>query len=346
MAPLPGVHRVRTKLASGCGEYWYAWRGGPRILSESAATPAALALKVNKAAVKAAAEYYRIKAEKPNANGFLAGLIYAWQASPQFKMLGERTAKDLRKHLSVIRDDLGDMPIKALPAARADILEWRDQYAAHPRTADHYMSALAGLLSWARDQGLTTADPIAKWPRLYRVDRSEIVWTAGEIEAVCAKAEPELARAILLAAWTGLRQGDLLKLAWADIQGDFIIRRTAKRGRVVRIPITPLAREALDACPKVSPLVLTKDGKPWKLSTLNKRFGIARRAAKVTGKRWHDLRGNFATMLVLAGVDTAGIAEVMGWAPDRADDIRRSYVGQGSVASIAHEKLKRFTGGK
>ena len=343
MAPLPGVHRVRVKLASGPAEYWYAWRGGPRILAASAPTEALLASRVAKTAGAAAAEFHRIRSEKPDSSGFLAGLIYAFQASPQFAMLADRTRRDLRKHLSVIRDDLGDLPVKGLPAARPDLLQWRDGYAATPRTADHYMSALAQMLAWAKDQGLITVHPLERWPRLYRVDRSEILWTAEEIEAVCARSEPELRQAILLAAATGLRQGDLLKLAWTDVQGDFIVRRTSKRKRVVRIPITHQTRAILDTCAKVGPLVLTKDGKPWKVTTLNKRFALARKAACIEGKRWHDLRGNFATTLVMAGVDSAGIAEIMGWAPDRADETRRSYVGQGSVASMAYEKLKRFT---
>lgn len=41
---LPGVHRVRARLAgSQIAEYWYAWRGGPRILAVKARSDAELA---------------------------------------------------------------------------------------------------------------------------------------------------------------------------------------------------------------------------------------------------------------------------------------------------------------
>src|SRR4051795_907812 len=32
---LKGIHKVRAKLAGGAaGTYWYAWRGGPRLIGE------------------------------------------------------------------------------------------------------------------------------------------------------------------------------------------------------------------------------------------------------------------------------------------------------------------------
>jgi integrase len=348
---LPGVHRVRAKLAKGVAEYWYAWRGGPRILSETAPTPGALTRKVEKAAAKAAETYQALRSQKPSADGFVAGLIYAFQASPEFANLAARTQADLRKHLSVIRDDLGDMPVKGLEAkdARKVLLRWRADYADKPRTADHYMSALAWLLTWARDNGHTNADPLSNWTRLYSVDRSEIVWEPTEIEALCAAAEPELQRLIMGAVWSGLRRGDLLKLTWSDVKADFIIRKTAKRKKTVRIPILPQLRAVIEASPKVAPVVFTKDGKPWNANTLSKRFALAREQAikvapTIEGKRWHDMRGSFATYLVAAGLDTSAIAEIMGWAPEQAEATKRSYIGQGSVALASLGKLKRFTG--
>jgi integrase len=52
--------------------------------------------------------------------------------------------------------------------------------------------------------------------RLYESDRSEIVWTAEDIRAFCEVAAIELQAALLLALWTGQRQGDLLRLTWKD----------------------------------------------------------------------------------------------------------------------------------
>lgn len=353
LAALPGVHKVRVRLASGVGEYWYAWRGGPRILAESAPGEAALKVRVARASSAAGEAYHRLKTDRNSADGFLAGLIYAWQASPEFAGLGERTRRDIRKHLGVIRDGseakgapgLGSMPVNALEARRArlTLIEWRNHFAATPCTADQYMATLQQLLTWARDQGHTDANPLAKFPRLYRVDRSAVIWTPDEIEALCAKAEPELQRAILVAALSGLRQGDLLRLTWSDVGDKVITRTTAKRKRVVHVPITAELRKVLDACPKDTPYVLTKAGAPWKVSTLEKRFSIARKACGLEGKRWHDLRGTYATLLAQAGVEVSAIARIMGWQKEAADDIVTRYVSGEVVALAAVRRLARFT---
>lgn len=139
------------------------------------------------------------------------------------------------------------------------------------------------------------------------------------------------------AAHSGLRQGDLLRLTWTDVGAETITRKTSKRGRVAHIPITKELRTVLTACPKVSPIVLTKDGAPWKASTLEKRFSIARRAAGVEGKRWHDLRGTYATYLARAGVEPAELARVMGWQRETAESIVTHYVSGEAVAlSVLH----------
>lgn len=351
MAPLKGVHRVRISLASSRAEYWYAWRGGPKILSESAPTDAALDRLVAAAAAKAGEAYHAAHAVRTAPmTGFLAGLIQMWKASPEFAKLGERDRADLHKHLAVVSRDLGTMPVAALRAdgARKVLLDWRLRYQGTPRTADFYMTAIARLLAWARDNGETAADPLREWTRLYSVDRSDIVWTAEEIEAVCAaaEAEPELQRAILVAAYSGLRQGDLLRLTWTAIGKEVITRRTKKRNRVVDIPITATLRTVLDACPTGGLYVLTKDGKAWKASTLAKRWGIARaKAAKklpsIVGKRWHDLRGTYATELVRSGVEDEKVDRIMGWKKGNSEQTRASYVTGDVVAHLAIARLKK-----
>lgn len=348
MVELPGVHRVRVKIAGGRAEYWYAWRGGPCILKAAGTTDGALALQVRRGAHSAQLAYANLTASKGGPEGFLATLIDEWISSPEFKKLAERTQRDMRKWLAVVSADLGDLEVKALKAtgARNTLLTWRNRYQKTPRTADHLLSAVAQVLKWARDNGKTDADPLQDWPRLYSVDRSHVIWTPAEIERICLHAEPELQRAVLLAAYTGLRQGDLLRLTWADIGDATITRKTRKRGRTVHIPIVPELRTVLDACPKGDWLqVLTKDGAPWRVSTLEKRFSIARAKAGIVGKRWHDFRGTYATLLARSGIEISSIAQIMGWNKETAEDVISLYVSGEAVALAAVERLKRFTAG-
>ena len=359
MAPLHGVHRVKSRLASGFAEYWYAWRGGPCILAENATSPAILQLKVASAAAEAGKRYFEVhEARKAAPRDTVLALAKKWQASPEFKNgLSARTQKDYQRALKVVEVDLGTMPLKALKAdgARAALLAWRNRYAGTPANADQYAGALSKLLAWARDQGLTSADPMRDWPWIYHPDRSEIVWKADELEAVCAAAvkDPALQLAILFAAYSGLRQADLIKTTWSAIGETHIVRRTSKRGRVVHIPITPALRQVLDACKAVAGnqtseqlqalTVLTRNGKPWFASTLNKGWQEARAAAakKIPGlleKRWHDLRGTYATSLHRAGYEDDEVDRIMGWKKGNSEQTRAAYVA-GDV--IAHTAIAR-----
>ncbi|WP_337186734.1 tyrosine-type recombinase/integrase [Phenylobacterium sp.] len=357
MAPLKGVHRVRKRNATGLAEYWYAWRGGPCILAETAAAERVLELKVAAAAGEAGRRYFEAHEDRKAApKDTLLGWSKAWQASPEFKLrLSPRTQKDYRRALAVVEAELGDFPVAALKAdgCRARLLKWRNGHADRPREADTFAGALSKLLAWARSQGLTSADPMREWPWIYQVDRSDIVWKAPELEAICREAGEDLQLAVLLAAYSGLRQGDLLRLTWSAIGDGKIIRRTSKKRRVVHIPVTTALQRVLDICRAragaldetalAALTVLTKNGRPWKASTLNKEWQAARAAAAVklpdvSGKRWHDLRGTFATSLHREGYEDEDVDRIMGWQRGSSEQTRASYVA-GDV--IAHAAIAR-----
>jgi integrase len=352
MAPLKGVNRVRKTDATGQRvERWYAWRGkgAPCILSESAVSDRVLDLKVAAAATAAGERYFQLmSARKAPPKNELLGLIKAWLASPEFQLHSPRTQKDYAAWIRAAETDLGTLPLAALKAdgCRAALLAWRNRYAATPANADHFASALSNCLQWARDQGLTSADPMRNWPWIYHPDRSEILYVAGEVEVVCAEAhdDPEFQVAFLLATYSGLRKCDLLKLPKTAIGESTIVRRTSKRGRVVHIPITEALRQVLDVALAMTPAdcltVLSKNGKPWKASTLDKAWAFYRAKAiakmpSIEGKRWHDLRGTFATSLHRLGYEDDEVDRIMGWAKGNSEQTRAAYVSGDVVAHTA-----------
>ena len=121
------------------------------------------------------------------------------------------------------------MPIAAVEdkRARGKFKEWRDTMADRPRTADYAWTMLARVLSVAEDHGLIAVNVCERGARLYQTDRTEIIWTADHIKKFCAVASDELQFALLLALWTGQRQGDLIRLTWMQYDGTKIrLRQT------------------------------------------------------------------------------------------------------------------------
>jgi integrase len=117
------------------------------------------------------------------------------------------------------------------PEIRGEFKCWRDKLADKPRTADYAWTTLARVLSFAKDRGRITVNPCAAGGRLYKADRIDKISGEGEIASVLSVASPELELAMMLALWTGQRQGDLLRLPWSRYTGTQIRLRQSKTRR-------------------------------------------------------------------------------------------------------------------
>jgi integrase len=89
----------------------------------------------------------------------------------------------------------------------------------------------------AKDRGKISVNVCERGGRLYEADRAEKIWTADHIKAFCAVASAELQAALLLALWTGQRQGDLLRLSWVNYDGVHLRLRQSKGKKRVTIPV-------------------------------------------------------------------------------------------------------------
>jgi len=349
---MPGLNRRRQKTAKRVYEYWYAWRGGPCILTASAATEAALDREVARLAPKAIAQFEELAGAKPDGR-FLAGLITQYLESTHYQSKAPRTRADYRTALDVVRKDLGEMDLAWLekPKARADLIAWRDKYKATPKTADARMSALAMVLQWARDRGQIAANPLQDFPRLYRVNRADLVWTEADLALILPHLGSDHARnAVMFAAHSGLRLGDLVALPWSAVKDDAIIWQTGKSGRrrTVIIPITTALREIIDRLPTAAQTgcttVLTSSHRrPWTDEGLQTAMQRAKRKAGPTVQplRFHDLRGTAATNLVRAGLPLEDVATILGWEKRKVENIAMRYVNGETIALAILERMKR-----
>jgi integrase len=198
---------------------------------------------------------------------------------------------------------------------RGIFMAWRDRLAASSgrRQADYAWSVLARVLSWSLDRGLIAANPCTHGGRLYRGSRRENIWTATDEATFLERAPAHLHLALLLALWTGARQGDLLRLPWSAYNGARIRLRQGKTGARVVIPVGAPLKAALDAAPKCSPIILTTaDGKPWTSDGFRASWGKACKRAGIVGVTFHDLRGTAVTRLAVAECTEAEIATITG----------------------------------
>jgi integrase len=120
---------------------------------------------------------------------------------------------------------------------------------------------------------------------------------------------------LLLALWTGQRQGDLLRLPWSAYDGTHIRLRQSKTGVRVSIAVGSPLKAALDNAAKVKrgPIILTStDRKPWTSDGFRASWRKACQKAGIVGITFNDLRGTAVTRLALAGCTEAEIATITG----------------------------------
>jgi integrase len=275
--------------------------------------------------------------------------LNAYQASEDFRQPAPRTRVDYIGKIKQIEARFGDFPLGALPdrRTRGEFMAWRDGMASTSRRqADYAWSVLARVLSWALNRGLVSVNPCEKGGRIYRGTRADKVWTADDEAAFLNSAPSHLHLPLLLALWTGQRQGDLLRLPWSAYDGTHIRLRQSKTGARVTVPVGLPLKEALDATAKRGPIMLANsDHKPWTKDGFRASWRKACAKAGVVGVTFHDLRGTAVTRLALSGCTEAEIASITGHSlRDVRSILDASYLHRDpALAESAIRKLERRT---
>jgi integrase len=333
---LKGIAKVTAKGRT----YWYAWRGGPRLRGKPGS--AEFIASYNEA----------IESLRTPDPGRFKSLVMLYRASADYARLADPTRKHWSPWLDRIADYFGelriaqfDRPEKIRPVVR----RWRNQWADKPRTADYGMQVLSRVLSYAIDPlGKIAGNPCEGVKQLYSGDRSEIIWTDADIAQLKgAKAcSAEIAHAVDLAAHSGLRLGDLLRLCWSHVGDDAIVIATGKSNqrREAIIPLYDALREVLACIPRRSPTILTNSRRrPWKMNAFATVFVRVKTAAGMGDRdlHFHDLRGTAATRFYNAGLSVRVIAEIMGWEEDHVSKIIQRYVGRSAATKALIEQLNK-----
>lgn len=122
---------------------------------------------------------------------------------------------------------------------------------------------------------------------------------------------------VLFALVTGLRQSNILKLEWSQVDLEnrhaFVRAGDAKGRKGIGIPLNDLALKVLNRqYGKHLTRVFTYKGQP--ISSANTAaWTKALKRAGIEGFRWHDLRHTWATWQRKAGTPTHELQRLGGW---------------------------------
>jgi integrase len=234
----------------------------------------------------------------------------------------------------------GRLPAAVLLAWRAagcprPVPEDLDPDAGRTRAATAYR-LLRTICSAAVREELLATNP-CQIPKAGQVRAAERVpATPAEVEAIAAAITPRYAAAVHVAAWSGLRGGELFALQRRHVdlaRGTVRVERSLVEvtgrpvsygppksdagRRTVHLPASVVAvlAEHLDAYtgPNPGSLVFTTvTGRPLRKAQRSKMFARARAAAGRPDLRWHDLRHTGATLAAATGASLRDLQRRLG----------------------------------
>lgn len=126
---------------------------------------------------------------------------------------------------------------------------------------------------------------------------------------------------VTLALKTGMRRGELFDLEWDAV--DFhnkvvtVVGETAKSSKTRHIPLSPSALLALTQWREQSDTSVTRvfpSDTGGRLDNVNTAWRNILKAAQIVNFRWHDMRHDFASKLVMNGVPLNTVRELCGHA--------------------------------
>ena len=187
-------------------------------------------------------------------------------------------------------------------------------------TVNKYLSSLRSCLSWGRSAGLTDV----RWPDRLMLPqpRGRVRYLSdSELSALLTAAaaeSPTLHAAVMVSVACGLRQGELLRVKWADVdferQSLRVLLTKNDESRAVHLPVP--AADALKVLKRAAVLgthiISDARGKPLDKHKLNFRWLRVRKAAGLKDFRWHDLRHSCASYLAQNGASLLELGTVLG----------------------------------
>lgn len=254
----------------------------------------------------------------------------------------------VRKHRIIVKvhlvPALGRIRLAAL--SPSDVNRYLARTQLHPQTLRHHRATLRRALADALRDGLVTRNvaALSRAPRLSTPERS---WLDADQarRLMDATKGTRIHAPVVLALCTGMRQAELLGLAWSDIDmkgGYLTVRHTLHRvdGQWVRlapktvksrrtVDLVPLAldtlrehrraQDALRGASAIDGLVFTTErGYPIHGPNLLPPLRAALKAAGLPlTVTWHDLRHSTASILLAAGVPIEVISRILGHSTTR-----------------------------
>jgi integrase len=271
--------------------------------------------------------------------------------------MGPRYHETCERNLRVHLGPLHDMPLRAITSAV--VREW---YASALRGTGGRTSIqqayrfLRAVMNTAVRDGAILKNPCNIPGAGSDRAKERPIASPAQVVALIDAITPRYRAAVLLAAWCGLRRGEVIALLPGDVDlaaGTVTVRRnrvellatpqafdadpkTDAGKRTVTIPphVLPILAEHMTTWAGPDRVFVGRDGRPMRGDAIRQAFTRARHKAGMPGFRFHDLRHTGQTLAASTGATTKDLMRRLGHASPAAAN-RYLHAVDGRDAEIA-----------
>ena len=270
-------------------------------------------------------------------------VLAAWQRSPEWKALSPVTQSHYSTYISPL---LGLGSVAAHRVERREVVDIRNAIAEArgPGAATAFVRAASAMFGWAVENGWLKTTPTL---RMRRLPGGHLpTWTQQDLDLALSSLPEHLRRPVLLAAYSGQRRGDLVRLPWSAYDGKSLRLRQQKTGAALVVPCHPLLVAELDRwrAEATSTMILSnKFGRPWQPNNLTKQLQMALSAIDgfQRGANIHGLRKLAAVRLAEAGCTLHEIGAITG---HKSIAMIQLYTAATDQERLANAAVLRWTG--
>ncbi len=235
-----------------------------------------------------------------------------WTKNPDRKELSEKTLRSDELAFNLLKDALGDIPLKLVDKEAIRRFKEITLARVKPTSVNSYLRHIKSGLNWAKEEGYIDKVPTTK---MYKTGKTLTRYLSREevetIRSYALEHNPEMYRVIQFALFTGCRRGEIVRARYEHIQGKAIrIKGKGDKERII-----PLLPDALKEQQDI--------GKIFRYSHVSTISNYFRKIARACGIqcRFHDLRHAAGTQMLASGIDLKTVKEILGHTDIRTTEI-------------------------